>query len=111
MSKRGVFTSFCISRLSVADFSLLVFLRSDIRDLNDVSFKDPRFIIIFIAFRFNLKMGDDAKAGQKAYHKKATGAALNTVKKHVKDQDLKLFGSCFWYVKLIGDATWMAYRN
>lgn len=33
---------------------------------------------------------------QKTYHKKATGAALNTVKKHSKDHDLKLYGSCFW---------------
>ncbi|KAI9768336.1 MAG: Glutathione S-transferase U1 [Geoglossum simile] len=32
---------------------------------------------------------------QKTYHKKATGAALATVKKHSKDHELKLFGSCF----------------
>lgn len=35
---------------------------------------------------------------QKTYHKKATGLALATVKKHSKESDLKLFGSCFWYV-------------
>lgn len=46
-------------------------------------------------------MGDDAKPDQKTYHKKATGAALNTIKKHSKDHELKLFGSCFWYVDLI----------
>ena len=33
---------------------------------------------------------------QKTYHKKATGNALATVKKHSKDNVLKLFGSCFW---------------
>lgn len=35
---------------------------------------------------------------QKTYHKKASGNALATAKKHSKDHDLKLFGSCFWYV-------------
>ena len=44
-----------------------------------------------------LSMSDQAKSQQKTYHKRATGAALNTVKKHSKDHDLKLFGSCFWY--------------
>ena len=43
-------------------------------------------------------MSDNANSEKKTYHKKATGIALNTVKKHAKDQDLKLFGSCFWYV-------------
>ncbi|OCK80640.1 glutathione S-transferase [Lepidopterella palustris CBS 459.81] len=32
---------------------------------------------------------------KKTYHKKATGNALNTVKKHAKEEDLKLYGSCF----------------
>jgi glutathione S-transferase len=32
---------------------------------------------------------------QKTYHKKATGPALVTVKKHAKDSDLRLYGSCF----------------
>ncbi|KAJ4353433.1 uncharacterized protein N0V89_005162 [Didymosphaeria variabile] len=36
--------------------------------------------------------GDPAK---KTYHKKATGNALVTVKNHSKEDDLKLFGSCF----------------
>ena len=33
---------------------------------------------------------------QKTYHKKASGNALATVRKHSKDHELKLFGSCFW---------------
>ncbi|KAF1841130.1 uncharacterized protein K460DRAFT_371121 [Cucurbitaria berberidis CBS 394.84] len=36
--------------------------------------------------------GDSSK---KTYHKKATGNALTTVKNHSKDDDLKLYGSCF----------------
>jgi len=32
---------------------------------------------------------------KKTYHKKATGNASNTVKKHSKEEDLKLYGSCF----------------
>jgi hypothetical protein len=32
----------------------------------------------------------------KTYHKKATGEAHTTVKKRSQDNDLKLFGSCFW---------------
>jgi len=31
----------------------------------------------------------------KSYHTEATGAALETVKKHSKDESLKLFGGCF----------------
>ena len=42
-------------------------------------------------------MSDQANKPQKSHHKKATGAALNTVKMHSKENDLKLFGSCFWY--------------
>ena len=41
-------------------------------------------------------MSDNANPNQKTYHKKATGVALNTVKKHSKDHELKLYGSCFW---------------
>ena len=33
---------------------------------------------------------------KKTYHKKATGDALNTVKKHSKEDEMKLYGSCFW---------------
>ncbi|KAI5209706.1 glutathione S-transferase [Aureobasidium subglaciale] len=32
---------------------------------------------------------------KKTYHKKATGAALETVESHSEDHELKLFGSCF----------------
>jgi hypothetical protein len=39
-------------------------------------------------------MTDSVK--QKTYHKKASGSALATVRKHSKDHELKLFGSCFW---------------
>jgi glutathione S-transferase len=35
---------------------------------------------------------------EKTYHKKATGQAQLTVKKHSKECDLKLFASCFWYL-------------
>jgi len=40
-------------------------------------------------------MADQQSSGQKSYHKKATGVALKTVKKHTKDHELKLYGSCF----------------
>ena len=40
---------------------------------------------------------DANKTEQKTYHKKATGLALSTVKRHAKENDLKIFGSCFWY--------------
>lgn len=39
---------------------------------------------------------DAGEEKQKSYHKKATGQALQTVKKHSKDNEMKLFGSCFW---------------
>lgn len=41
-------------------------------------------------------MSDQNQAQQKTYHKKATGLAAWTVKKHSKECDLKLYGSCFW---------------
>ncbi|MCJ1470792.1 hypothetical protein MMC07_009439 [Pseudocyphellaria aurata] len=40
-------------------------------------------------------MSDNPNPSQKTYHKKATGAALSTIKKHSKEHELKLFGSCF----------------
>lgn len=43
-------------------------------------------------------MADDGKTNQKTYHKKATGAALATAKKHSREHGLKLYGSCFWSV-------------
>jgi len=42
--------------------------------------------------------GDPSK---KTYHKKATGNAWTTVKNHFKEDDLKLYGSAFWYVQRI----------
>ncbi|KAL9101097.1 MAG: hypothetical protein Q9163_003612 [Psora crenata] len=41
------------------------------------------------------KMSDQANPQQKTYYKKATGAALDTAKKHARDHELKLYGSCF----------------
>ncbi|RPA99350.1 hypothetical protein L873DRAFT_1684110 [Choiromyces venosus 120613-1] len=35
------------------------------------------------------------KSTQRTYHKKASGQALQTVKRHSKPNELKLFGSCF----------------
>jgi hypothetical protein len=35
------------------------------------------------------------RAVQKSYHKKTTGLAAATAKRHAKDHELKLFGSCF----------------
>lgn len=40
----------------------------------------------------------DGKKQQKTYPKKASGQALQTVKRHSKPNELKLFGSCFWCV-------------
>jgi hypothetical protein len=34
---------------------------------------------------------------QKTSQRKATGAALVTIKKHAKENDLKLYAACFWY--------------
>ncbi|KAI4153428.1 MAG: hypothetical protein LQ341_000556 [Variospora aurantia] len=45
--------------------------------------------------RHMLKAEKEKKKSEKSYHKKATGAALATVKKHTKEHDLKLYGSCF----------------
>ncbi|KAH7046815.1 hypothetical protein B0J12DRAFT_756899 [Macrophomina phaseolina] len=52
--------------------------------------------------RWSLKNEKEKKKQQqpqpdqkKTYHTKATGKALETVKKHSADNDLKLFGSCF----------------
>ncbi|MCJ1273780.1 hypothetical protein MMC21_001573 [Puttea exsequens] len=45
--------------------------------------------------RHFLKEEKEKRKSSKTYHKKATGPALNTVKKHAKEHDLKLYGSCF----------------
>lgn len=54
------------------------------------------------SFTVQYKMTDRNQGGdasKKTYHKKATGNALTTVKTHSKDNDLKLYGSAFWYVQ------------
>ncbi|APA14640.1 hypothetical protein SS1G_06623 [Sclerotinia sclerotiorum 1980 UF-70] len=45
--------------------------------------------------RFLQKREKEDKKTQKTYHKRASGLALSTVKKHSKENDLKLFASCF----------------
>ena len=35
-------------------------------------------------------------SNKKTYPKKATGAALSTVKKHTKEDELKFYASSFW---------------
>ncbi|RFU30015.1 hypothetical protein B7463_g6318, partial [Scytalidium lignicola] len=46
--------------------------------------------------RYLMKMEKEEKKTQaKTYHKKASGNALVTVRKHTKENDLKLYGSCF----------------
>jgi len=39
-------------------------------------------------------MADQLDTGR-VYHTRCTGAALDTVIKHSKDEDITLFGSCF----------------
>lgn len=41
------------------------------------------------------KTNGDGQTTQKTYHKRATGQAQATVKRHAREADLKLFGSCF----------------
>lgn len=54
-------------------------------------------LLIYCKLHFTSRtMSDNANSEKKTYHKKATGIALNTVKKHSKDHELKLYGSCFW---------------
>jgi glutathione S-transferase len=38
----------------------------------------------------------DTMQQEKTYHKKASGLAATTVRIHSKENDLKLFGGCFW---------------
>lgn len=45
--------------------------------------------------RWCMKRDKEEKKTQKTYHKKASGNALATVRKHSKEHELKLFGSCF----------------
>ena len=46
-----------------------------------------------------ITMADNTQSNQKTYHKKPTGEALVTAKRHSKDHELKLYGSCFWYIR------------
>ena len=50
---------------------------------------------VYLSINFRM-MSDNANSDKKTYHKKATGLALTTVKKHSKEHDMKLYGSCFW---------------
>lgn len=45
----------------------------------------------------NMSDNQQQTDAKKTYHTKATGNALNTAKKHSAENELKLFGSCFWY--------------
>jgi glutathione S-transferase len=54
------------------------------------------FHIFSLPLAVYFSMADQKNKKQKTYHKKATGAALATVRKHSKEHDLKLFASCFW---------------
>ncbi|KAI9738543.1 MAG: hypothetical protein M1818_005440 [Claussenomyces sp. TS43310] len=45
--------------------------------------------------RHTMKQDKEEKYTQKTYHQRASGNALATVKRHAKDHELKLFGSCF----------------
>ncbi|KAF2496412.1 hypothetical protein BU16DRAFT_376936 [Lophium mytilinum] len=64
------------------------------------SFRTSRSLSFFSTSspQANIKMTDSNQGGdpqKKTYHKKATGRALATVKAHSKEEDLKLYGSCF----------------
>jgi len=80
---RGLGSSFCFR------------LKSELRGIRSSSFRGA----ILHPKRSLVTMSDKNKNGQKTYHKKATGQALTTVKKRSKENELKLFGSCFWWVK------------
>jgi len=46
---------------------------------------------------------------KKNYHKSCTGAALETVKKHTEEHDLRFYGACFWSVNVYLHPTWMRF--
>lgn len=56
-------------------------------------------------------MSKDPNPSQKTYHKKATGAALSTIKRHSKEHELKLFGSCFWYAPPVVRCLFWGFRK
>lgn len=45
---------------------------------------------------YSMDANQNGDTKKKTYHKKATGQALETAEKHSGDNELKLFGSCFW---------------
>lgn len=93
---RQIHTSWLTYMVIIATFSLYI---SPFIPVFPVSKKTQLgFRKCFIAFK-QVTMSDN-KSEQKSYHKKASGAAIATVKKHSKENELKLFGSCFWWVLL-----------
>jgi len=59
-----------------------------------------RAFLHFLRIQHSTFMTDNSgadKKEKKSYHKKATGDALKTVEKRSTENDLKLYGSCFWY--------------
>ena len=46
-----------------------------------------------------LDANQNGDATKKTYSKKTTGAAAATAEAHSAERELKLYGSCFWYVR------------
>src|SRR5579871_5524213 len=63
--------------------------------INSHLFFHQRIRLSSTAFVHKMSNTDQPVKEKKSYHKKATGDALNTVKKHSKEDELKLYGSCF----------------
>lgn len=57
--------------------------------------KHPSHLISNRPYSMDSNQNGDAK--KKTYHKKATGPALETAEKHSGENEMKLFGSCFWW--------------
>lgn len=102
---------FSISNLSLSDPSICVFCYHYHYHLSCFYHRPNSFLS---AHHKNLEMSDPSPphlpshAGkapgqrqQKTYPKKASGQALQTVKRHSKPNELKLFGSCFWSVNYL----------
>jgi hypothetical protein len=87
-----VITSYCLYGLSP------VFISSRVASLHNFpSLLLPANTFTFSNLFHNMSNTDQSVKEKKTYHKKATGDALNTVKWHSKEDELKLYGSCFWY--------------
>lgn len=89
------FISVSFSLRETHTLSSLVYLWQPIAGLFDYN---PAYQYLFL-----IDMADPQKQQQKqqqkqgkTYHKKATGQAQLTVQKRSQENDLKLFGSCFW---------------